>query len=58
MCLSVHLILAFTTVPTSKHSRDSSVGKALGYGMDDQGSRDRFPGGGGGGEFLFSPPRP
>jgi hypothetical protein len=29
-------------------SRDSSVGIALGYGLDDRGSRVRFPGGGGG----------
>jgi hypothetical protein len=26
-------------------SRDSSVGIALGYGLDDRGSRDRFPAG-------------
>jgi hypothetical protein len=28
-------------------SRDSSVGIALGYGLDDQGSRDQFPAGAG-----------
>jgi hypothetical protein len=28
-------------------SRDSSVGKALGYGLDDRGSRVRFPVGAG-----------
>jgi hypothetical protein len=28
-------------------SRDSSVGIALGYGLDDQGSRVRFPAGAG-----------
>jgi hypothetical protein len=28
-------------------SRDSSVGTALGYGLDDQGSRIRFPTGAG-----------
>jgi hypothetical protein len=28
-------------------SRDSSVGVALGYGLDDQGSRVRFPAGAG-----------
>jgi hypothetical protein len=39
-------------------SRDSSVGIALGYGLDDRGSRVRFPGGGGGWEFFSSPPRP
>jgi hypothetical protein len=27
------------------HSRDSSVGIALGYGLDDRGSRVRFPAG-------------
>jgi hypothetical protein len=31
-------------------SRDSSVGIALGYGLDDRGSRIRFRGGGGWGE--------
>jgi hypothetical protein len=36
-------------------SRDSSVGIALGYGLDDQGSRGSIPGGGW--EF-FSSPRP
>jgi hypothetical protein len=34
-------------------SRDSSVGIALGYGLDDRGSRVRFPGGGLG-IFLFT----
>jgi hypothetical protein len=34
-------------------SRDSSVGIALGYGLDDRGSRVRFPAGGW--EFLSSP---
>jgi hypothetical protein len=33
--------------------RDSSVGIALGYGLDDRGSRVRFPGGGLG-IFLFT----
>jgi hypothetical protein len=28
-------------------SRDSSVGIALGYGLNDRGSRDRFPAGAG-----------
>jgi hypothetical protein len=37
-------------------SCDSSVGIALGYGLDDRGSRVRFPAGGW--EFFFSPPRP
>jgi hypothetical protein len=36
-------------------SRDSSVGIALGYGLDDRGSRVRFRGGW---EFFSSPPRP
>jgi hypothetical protein len=37
-------------------SRDSSVGIALGYGLDDRGSRVRFPVGAA--EFFSSPPRP
>jgi hypothetical protein len=36
-------------------SRDSSVGIALGYGLEDRGSRVRFPAGGW--EFFSSPPR-
>jgi hypothetical protein len=35
-------------------SRDSSVGIALGYGLDDRGSRVRFPAGAG--NFLFTTP--
>jgi hypothetical protein len=34
-----------STLNTSNGSRDSSVGIALGYGMDDRGSRFRFPAG-------------
>jgi hypothetical protein len=37
-------------------SRDSSVGIALGYGLDDWGSRVRFPAGAG--NFSLHPPRP
>jgi hypothetical protein len=37
-------------------SRDSSVGIALGYGLDDRGSRVRFPAGAV--EFFSSPPPP
>jgi hypothetical protein len=37
-------------------SGDSSVGIALGYGLDDRGSRVRFPAGGW--ELFSSPPRP
>jgi hypothetical protein len=37
-------------------SRDSSVGIAPGYGLDDRGSRVRFQGRGW--EFFSSPPRP
>jgi hypothetical protein len=37
------------------HSRDSSVGIALGYGMDGRGSRVRFPAGLG--IFLFTASR-
>jgi hypothetical protein len=39
-----------------RKSRDSSVGIALGYRLDDRGSRVRFPAGGW--EFFSSPPRP
>jgi hypothetical protein len=35
-----------------KKSRDSSIGIALGYGLDDRGSRVRFPAGAG--NFLFT----
>jgi hypothetical protein len=38
-------------------SRDSPVGIGLGYGLDDRGSRFRFPAGGGW-EFFSPPPRP
>jgi hypothetical protein len=34
-------------VQVSSQSRDSSVGVALGYGLDDRGSRARFPAGAG-----------
>jgi hypothetical protein len=34
-------------LPLPFKSRDSSVGIALGYGLDDQGSRVRFPAGAG-----------
>jgi hypothetical protein len=43
------------TIETGK-SHDSSVGIALGYGLDDRGSRVRFLAGGW--EFFSSPPRP
>jgi hypothetical protein len=35
------------TIPLSVQSRDSSVGVALGYGLDDRSSRVRFPAGAG-----------
>jgi hypothetical protein len=35
------------TLPIRLESRDSSVGMALGYGLDDRGSRVRFPAGAG-----------
>jgi hypothetical protein len=38
-------------IPSLCKSRDSSVGTALGYGLDDRGSRVRFPAGAG----NFSP---
>jgi hypothetical protein len=37
----------FYNVTIRCKSRDSSVGIALGYGLDDRGSRDRFPAGAG-----------
>jgi hypothetical protein len=37
----------FTTLFQIRKSRDSSVGIALGYGLDDRGSRFRFPAGAG-----------
>jgi hypothetical protein len=36
-----------TFLPLPSKSRDSSVGIALGYGLDDRGSRVRFPAGAG-----------
>jgi hypothetical protein len=42
-------------IPKTK-SRDSSVGKALGYRLDDRGSRGSIPGRGW--EFFSSLPRP
>jgi hypothetical protein len=36
---------------TLTKNRDSSVGMALGYGLDNWGSRVRFPGGGRAGNF-------
>jgi hypothetical protein len=36
-----------TSTPNMSKSRDSSVGIALGYGLDDRGSRVRFPTGAG-----------
>jgi hypothetical protein len=38
---------AFRLAFHDHQSRDSSVGIALGYGLDDQGSRVRFPAGAG-----------
>jgi hypothetical protein len=38
---------SFTFHPSRSKSRDSSVGIALGYGLDDRGSRVRFPEGAG-----------
>jgi hypothetical protein len=36
---------SFHNIPSFDKSRDSSVGIALGYGLDDRGSRIRFPAG-------------
>jgi hypothetical protein len=41
-------------VSVSRKSRDSSVGIALGYRLDDRGSRVRLPAGRGVGIFLFT----
>jgi hypothetical protein len=38
-----HPSVLFTFVRRAIRSRDSSVGIALGYGLDDRGSRVRFP---------------
>jgi hypothetical protein len=39
------IILIFECLERRHESRDSSVGIALGYGLDDRGSRVRFPAG-------------
>jgi hypothetical protein len=51
---SPNLICVTLNVPnlsTGNKSRDSSVGRALGYGLDDRGSRVRFSAGAG--NFSF-----
>jgi hypothetical protein len=48
------MVILLLTTSQSVRSRDSSVGIALGYGMDDRDSGVRFPGGGGLGSFLFT----
>jgi hypothetical protein len=40
-------ILTLSTCSQRNGSRDSSVGVALGYGLDDRGSRVQFPAGAG-----------
>jgi hypothetical protein len=45
-----------TSALDADESRDSSVGIELGYGLDDRGSRVRFPAGAG--NFSLPPPRP
>jgi hypothetical protein len=40
-------MLCYVRVHVAHESRDSSVGIALGYGLDDRGSRVRFPAGAG-----------
>jgi hypothetical protein len=48
LLLLVLLLLLFCTkVYVHAKSRDNSVGIALGYGLDDRGSRVRFPAGAG-----------
>jgi hypothetical protein len=41
------LFYGYITILNSCNIRDSSVGIALGYGLDDRGSRVRFPAGAG-----------
>jgi hypothetical protein len=56
ICNNVHVnahVLMSTDLSRPIESRDSSVGIALGYGLDDRGSRVRFPGGWLG-TFLFT----
>jgi hypothetical protein len=44
--MPVHLVpLDLIALMSCEESRDSSVGIALGYGLDDRGSRVRFPAG-------------
>jgi hypothetical protein len=52
----LRLLILFLSVHYK--SRDSSVGIALGYGLDDRGSRFQVSILGGGWEFFSSPPRP
>jgi hypothetical protein len=43
----IHETIRYFPCPHCFKSRDSSVGIALGYGLDDRGSRFRFPAGAG-----------
>jgi hypothetical protein len=45
--LSFNASTVIIVIVTMSKSRDSSVGIALGYGLDDRGSRVRFPAGAG-----------
>jgi hypothetical protein len=57
MVLICHVcFILFLFSPYAAKSRDSPVGVALGYGLDDRGYRVRFPEGAG--NFFSSPPRP
>jgi hypothetical protein len=40
---SIHLLITTSNVYNCHYSHDSSVGIALGYGLDDRSSRVRFP---------------
>jgi hypothetical protein len=42
---NMNIILEFSSLPAFLESHESSVCVALGYGLDDRGSRVRFPGG-------------
>jgi hypothetical protein len=46
-CSAVILLYYFSFITLVLKNRDSSVGIALGYGLDDRGSRVRFPAGNG-----------
>jgi hypothetical protein len=57
MMLNITILINMTILNTEyDDSRDSSVGIALGHGLDDRGSKVRFPARAV--KFFSSPPRP